>query len=128
VRAPITTSCQILPSEFQPDAGQWPDTFYHTSADTPDKVSPESLRRSGALAAAYAYWLATAGYAEAHWLGHWMATRFSVQAGETRLRHPKGCATFPPRQSPTRPAPGRAPPPDAFREERMAAALQTLVG
>ena len=29
----------------------WPDRFYHTSADTPDRVSPDSLARSGALAA-----------------------------------------------------------------------------
>jgi len=40
---------------------QWPDAYYHTSADTPDKVSPDSLGRNGALAAAYAYWLATPG-------------------------------------------------------------------
>jgi hypothetical protein len=61
---------------------QWPDKFYHTSADTPDKVSPDSLGRSGALAAAYAHWLATAGPSEARWLGHWMGTRFAVQAGK----------------------------------------------
>jgi aminopeptidase YwaD len=61
---------------------QWPDTFYHTSADTPDKVSPDSLARSGALAAVYAYWLATAGPVEARWLAHWMLTRFSNAAGK----------------------------------------------
>ena len=32
----------------------WPDKFYHTSADTPDQVSADSLGRSGALAATYA--------------------------------------------------------------------------
>jgi aminopeptidase YwaD len=61
---------------------QWPDTFYHTSADTPDKVSPDSLARSGALAAVYAYWLATAGPAETRWLAHWMLTRFGIAAGK----------------------------------------------
>ena len=65
-----------------PMLNQWPDKFYHTSADTPDKVSPDSLGRSGALAAVYAYWLASAGLAEARWLGHWMVTRFAVQAGK----------------------------------------------
>jgi aminopeptidase YwaD len=60
---------------------QWPDRFYHTSADTPDKVSPGALQCSGALAAAYAYWLAHAGNAEARWLGHRMVSRFTAQAG-----------------------------------------------
>lgn len=59
---------------------QWPDKFYHTSADTPDRVSPDSLGRSGALAATYAFWLAMAGPAEARWLGHLMVTRFAAQA------------------------------------------------
>ncbi len=64
-----------------PMLNQWPDKFYHTSADTPDRVSPDSLARSGALAAIYAYWLATAGPADAAWLGHLMAARFAAQAG-----------------------------------------------
>lgn len=61
---------------------QWPDTFYHTSADTPDKVSPDSLARSGGLAAIYAYWLATAGSAEAAWLGRLMVSRYAADAGK----------------------------------------------
>lgn len=60
----------------------WPDKFYHTSEDTPEKVSPDSLARSGALAAVYAYWLANAGAAEAEWLGHWMVARFGAWAGK----------------------------------------------
>jgi aminopeptidase YwaD len=59
---------------------QWPDRFYHTSEDTPDKVSPDTLARSGALAAAYAYWLATAGAADAQWLAHLMVARIATQA------------------------------------------------
>jgi aminopeptidase YwaD len=55
---------------------QWPDRFYHTSADTPDRTDPQSLARAGTLAAAYAYWLATAGVEEATWLGYEMAARF----------------------------------------------------
>ena len=37
---------------------QWPDRFYHTTADTLEKVSPQSLARSTALAATYAYFVA----------------------------------------------------------------------
>ena len=61
---------------------QWPDRFYHTSADTPDRTDPNSLARTGSLAAAYAYWLATAGAAEATWLGYEMVARFKARAVE----------------------------------------------
>jgi hypothetical protein len=64
-----------------PMINDWPDRFYHTSADTPDKVSPAALARTGALAAVYAYWLAGAGPAEAAWLSHLMAARFAASAG-----------------------------------------------
>jgi hypothetical protein len=57
---------------------QWPDRFYHTAADTPDRTDPQSLARAGSLAAAYAYWLATAGAEEATWLGYEMVARFKV--------------------------------------------------
>ena len=59
---------------------QWPDRFYHTSADTPDRTDPRSLARAGALAATYAYWVACAGAADANWLGYQMVARFKVQA------------------------------------------------
>jgi hypothetical protein len=62
---------------------QWPDRFYHTSADTPDRVDPQSLARAGTLAAAYAYWLATAGGKEAIWLGYEMLARFKARVAET---------------------------------------------
>lgn len=55
---------------------QWPDKFYHTSADTLDKVSAESLAKAGTLAAAYSYFVASAGQAEANWLAHEMLIRF----------------------------------------------------
>jgi aminopeptidase YwaD len=61
---------------------QWPDRFYHTAADTPDRTDPHSLARAGSLAAAYAYWLSTAGALEATWLGYEMVARF-----KTRLVH-----------------------------------------
>ena len=62
---------------------QWPDRFYHTSADTPDRTDPNSLARAGALAAIYAYWLATAGAAEAAWLGYEMVARFKARLLES---------------------------------------------
>jgi aminopeptidase YwaD len=61
---------------------QWPDRFYHTSADTPDRTDPHSLARAGSLAAMYAYWLATASPAETTWLGYEMVARFKASAIE----------------------------------------------
>ncbi len=61
---------------------QWPDRFYHTSADTPDRTDPHSLARAGALAAAYAYWLATVGSEEVTWLGSDMVARFKARLVE----------------------------------------------
>jgi aminopeptidase YwaD len=111
-----------------PMLNQWPDAYYHTSADTPDKVSPESLGRSGALAAAYAYWLATAGHAEARWLGHWMATRFSAQAGRDSVEASERLGALPAGDTAKRArllAEHRRR--SEFREERMVVALGTLV-
>ncbi|MDA1330469.1 MAG: DUF4910 domain-containing protein [Chloroflexi bacterium] len=54
---------------------QWPDKYYHTSEDTLEKVDPTTLARSGVLAAAYAYFVANAGRAEATWLGNEMVAR-----------------------------------------------------
>jgi aminopeptidase YwaD len=61
---------------------QWPDRFYHTSADTPDRTDPQSLARAGTLAAAYACWLAAAGVDEATWLGYEMAARFKTRLAQ----------------------------------------------
>lgn len=49
---------------------QWPDRFYHTTADTLDKVDPDSLARAATLAAAYGWWVATATSRDVHWLAH----------------------------------------------------------
>jgi aminopeptidase YwaD len=57
---------------------QWPDRFYHTAADTPDRTDPHSLARAGTLAAAYAYWVAAADIQEATWLGYEMAAGFKT--------------------------------------------------
>jgi hypothetical protein len=55
---------------------QWPDKFYHTTADTLDKVDPGMLGKVCVVAAAYVYWLAEAGEAEARWLASEMSARF----------------------------------------------------
>ena len=60
-----------------PALASLPDKFYHTSADTPDKVDPLMLRRAGVLAAFYAAWIANAGREEVLWLSHEMQAYFS---------------------------------------------------
>ncbi len=55
---------------------QWPDKFYHTTADTLDKVDPAMLAKVCLLSAAYVYWLAQAGEPEAEWLATEMSARF----------------------------------------------------
>ncbi len=54
---------------------QFPDRFYHTSADTIDKVDPVMLGRVATMAAAYVYFWASAGPREAVWLARVMAGR-----------------------------------------------------
>lgn len=61
---------------------QWPDKFYHTSADTLDKVDPTMLARAGTLATAYAFFVANAGQAEATWLAHEIQARFQVRLAQ----------------------------------------------
>jgi aminopeptidase YwaD len=47
---------------------QWPDAFYHTSGDTPDKISPDTLRRVAVLACAYAYTCGLADEEDLSWI------------------------------------------------------------
>ncbi len=54
---------------------QWPDKFYHTSADTIDKVSPHSLAKVATIAATYAYFLANAGDVEGPWIASQVISR-----------------------------------------------------
>jgi Peptidase family M28 len=104
---------------------QWPDRFYHTSADAPDKVSPESLARSGRLAAAYAWWLASAGLSEARWLGHWMVTRFTARAGRASAEAAERLRTTTRSDATSYLAEYRRR--SKFNSERMLAGLDTLV-
>jgi hypothetical protein len=54
---------------------QWPDKFYHTSADTIDKVDPEMLRKVALVTSTYAYFLANAGLEDALWIVSETASR-----------------------------------------------------
>ena len=47
---------------------QWPDRYYHSSLDTPDKTSPASLALAVRCAATYAGFIAGAGAQERRWL------------------------------------------------------------
>lgn len=55
---------------------QWPDRYYHTNADTLERVDPFMLEKVAALVATYAYFLAQAGHAEAVWLAQELAAEF----------------------------------------------------
>ncbi len=55
---------------------EWPDRFYHTTADTLDHVSPMTLARNMGLAGAYLAFLADAGSQEVAWLAGELGMRF----------------------------------------------------
>ncbi|MCL2497571.1 MAG: DUF4910 domain-containing protein [Symbiobacteriaceae bacterium] len=61
---------------------QWPDKFYHTSADTIDKVDPQMLYRVGCLTATYAWCLANIGSQDLPWLLSECRLRFLTQLGQ----------------------------------------------
>jgi len=54
---------------------QWPDKFYHSSEDTPDKIDPAMLARASAVVATFAYFAAQAGTRQALWLAHEITAR-----------------------------------------------------
>ncbi len=47
---------------------QWPDRYYHSNLDTPDRCDPESLALAVRAGATYAAFIAAAGAAEVGWL------------------------------------------------------------
>ena len=67
-----------------------PDRFYHSDADTPDKVSPQTLKTVGPAAAAYAYTIAAAGPGEAQRLAELVATRAEGRLSEAAEAFVKG--------------------------------------
>jgi aminopeptidase YwaD len=62
---------------------QWPDLFYHTSMDTIDKVSEESLRRVGWTTAVAALTLANATHEDILMMAHLTASRGTERLAET---------------------------------------------
>jgi hypothetical protein len=62
-----------------PGMVEWPDRFYHTTADTLEKVSAATLHRNMGLAAAYLWFAANAGPREAAWLGRELNARLAAR-------------------------------------------------
>jgi len=63
---------------------QWPDMFYHTSMDTIDKVSVDSLKRVGWIATVTALTLANADTEEAFFLANESCSRGVTRIEETQ--------------------------------------------
>ncbi|HVO37234.1 MAG TPA: DUF4910 domain-containing protein [Candidatus Acidoferrum sp.] len=61
---------------------QWPDLFYHTSMDTIDNVSEDSLRRVGWITAVATLTLANATHEEALLLAHQTASKGTARIEE----------------------------------------------
>jgi len=64
----------------------WPDQWYHTSADTPDKSDPTQLKRVVTISAAAAQFLANAGPAEAARMMAEISARQGARLGADRAR------------------------------------------
>ena len=64
----------------------WPDKYYHSNLDTPDKLSANSLGRGGAVAAAYLYLLATAGAHDAAWFAGLAVEDWEARIGAALTR------------------------------------------
>jgi aminopeptidase YwaD len=58
---------------------QWPDRFYHSSYDTPDRCDPESLALAARCAAAYAAFVASARESEIEWLATQIGRRTRIR-------------------------------------------------
>ena len=54
---------------------QWPDRYYHSSLDTPDRCDPRSLALAASCAAVYAAFIAAAGAAERDFLADRVVSR-----------------------------------------------------
>ncbi|NLN83876.1 MAG: DUF4910 domain-containing protein [Firmicutes bacterium] len=61
---------------------QWPDKFYHTSADTLDKVDPDMLYRVGVMTATYAYVMAMLNEEDAAWVLNLQGYHYYNRANE----------------------------------------------
>jgi hypothetical protein len=74
----------------------WPDSYYHSNQDTPDKCDPTTLRRGAFIAASSAYYVSTASAQEAfHLAGEVLSrglgrTSLDLKKGLTYLNNSKG--------------------------------------
>lgn len=66
--------------------GQWPDRWYHTNLDTPDKIDPAILKRSITIAASYAYTLATLCVEDVPLIMNTARGRFAAKTAEVVSR------------------------------------------
>ena len=62
---------------------QWPDKFYHTSEDTPDKVDPDMLKVAGTLTGTYLHFSATMEAEKAEWLATEIVSLFPFELYDT---------------------------------------------
>ncbi|MCS7038990.1 MAG: DUF4910 domain-containing protein [Caldilineales bacterium] len=104
---------------------QWPDRFYHTTADTLEHVDPQSLQRAGVLAGGYLYWLARADAAALQRLAWEMIARYEQRlAAESQAETQRLLD-----QGPDERCEGyrRLAERLAFRQERMLSAVARLI-
>ncbi|HTR02998.1 MAG TPA: M28 family peptidase [Thermoanaerobaculia bacterium] len=62
----------------------WPDEYIHSSDDDLWQVDPTQLKRNAFVVAATAWWLASAGEAEAGWLADYVASRGAARLARDR--------------------------------------------
>lgn len=62
----------------------WPDEYIHSSDDELWQIDPTQIKRNAFVVAATAWWLATAGEAEAGWLADYVAARGGERLGRDR--------------------------------------------
>ena len=62
----------------------WPDEYIHSSDDDLWQVDPTQLKRNAFVVAATAWWLASAGEAEAGWLADYVAARGAERLARDR--------------------------------------------
>ncbi|MFH0938438.1 MAG: DUF4910 domain-containing protein [Planctomycetota bacterium] len=63
------------------------DSYWHTSADTPDQISGATLRAFTTISVTYLHFLATATAREAMWLAHQTAGRYGKQLEEMATKY-----------------------------------------
>lgn len=104
---------------------QWPDSFYHTTADTLEMVDERSLWTAGVLTGSYLVWLANADRGDALWLGWEMVHRYESELAAFVGDALAAMAGVSPEEAARAWAALDAG--VAFRQDRMSAALESLL-